>query len=243
MASAFRSAGRRRLRRVVFSICGGVCSIVFDQAACAAGLPVAEALRRKLVKQGRLNYVNGKKNSLDEIDFCPKVKMRIVEPWAMKDLSDTNDRSVGVWLKYRETSFLLVGDMEAAAEQVLLDELDDADRKMLKVDVLKVGHHGSDTSSTARFVKAVSPEHAIISSGQKEVGTNVGYKHPRLSTVRTFNDTFSDRDENGRVWAYDKANERWRQQARREGLWVTTKDGSVGVTSDGEKIRVKTKKN
>lgn len=115
------------------------------------------ALRRKLVKAGKLLYINGKESSLETIDFCGKLQVRIFEPWAMRDISDPNDRSVGVWIKYKSTTMLFVGDMMEEAEKTLLDELSDDDRTLLDADLLKVGHHGSDTSSTAAFLQAVTP--------------------------------------------------------------------------------------
>jgi beta-lactamase superfamily II metal-dependent hydrolase len=158
----------------------------------------------------------------------------------MGDLDDPNDRSVGVWLKYGSVKFLFVGDMEEPAEQILLDKLGESERKLLlDIDILKVGHHGSDTSSIAGFVRAVSPKHAIISAGAKEVGTNVGYKHPRRSTIETYNDVaFGKAGDNGQLWAYHKDKEAWRQVSRREGLWATPRDGTVTVYSDGNNVRV-----
>ena len=198
-----------------------------------------EKLRRKLSKQGKLTYVNGKKSPLEEIEFCPKVKMRILEPWGMKNLTDTNDRSVGVRLEYDKTTFLFAGDMHTAAEKTLLDGLSKADLELLDADVLKVGNDGSDTSSSLRFLKAVTPKQAIISCGKKEVGTNVGYKHPRLSTIRNIDDLFSSNAENGKIWAYDDEDAKWRQHDRHEGLWVTTRDGTIVVNSDGNDIKVR----
>ena len=141
--------------------------------------------RRKQEKAGKLNYIQGNKNSFSDVDFCPAVKMEIFLPWATKPgLSDQNDRSVAVRLDFGTNSFLFVGDIEGEAEQVMLNQFTEAQRARLNVDVLKVGHHGSDTSSLDGFVDAVSPQIAIVSCGKKGTGTNDRYKHPRLSTVR-----------------------------------------------------------
>ncbi|OGZ44965.1 MAG: hypothetical protein A3C84_01310 [Candidatus Ryanbacteria bacterium RIFCSPHIGHO2_02_FULL_48_12] len=81
---------------------------------------------------------------------------------------NVHDGMVVVELAYGETSVLFTGDME-----------DDLERKLLyfgvlpNTDILKVGHHGSKTSSAESFLKAVSPEAAVISSGQKN-----RYGHP-----------------------------------------------------------------
>jgi competence protein ComEC len=196
-------------------------------------------LRKKLVQRGQLVYVNGKQNSFEELDFCPSVTMKLIEPWAHDSgLKDTNDRSVAVHLKFQDTSFLFVGDIEDKAEEVMLEKFSESELAQLKVDVLKVGHHGSDTSSLERFVDVVSPSIAVISCGKKGVGTNAGYKHPRVSTLRTYNELLKDNPDKGRVWAFDAESETWKQTTRREGLWVTSKDGPVTVTSDGADVRV-----
>jgi beta-lactamase superfamily II metal-dependent hydrolase len=113
-------------------------------------------------------------------------------------------------------------------------------KRLLDVDVLKVGHHGSHSSSTRPFIAAVSPRHALISCGKKDVGTNDDYKHPRSVTLDTLNDALRDQPTNGRVWGYDKSGgrERWRQMSRRRGIWVTPRDGTITVRSNGQSINV-----
>ncbi len=74
-------------------------------------------------------------------------------------------------------SFLLTGDIEASTETALLRSSGEA----LDVDVLKVAHHGSKTSSTPAFLRAVSPGLAVISVGQKN-----RYGHPHDAVVRRF---------------------------------------------------------
>lgn len=221
------------------------------QKVDSASFGKLQALRTKLSRQGKLTYINGKQNSFGRVDFCPLCDLELIEPWASKpSLSDTNERSVGARLTYKETSFLFVGDMEKEAEDVMVNEFSETERNDLRVTVLKVGHHGSDTSSTEAFVRAVSPEAVVVSCGKKETGTNVGYKHPRLSTVREYGDWF---DENpppptqptpkpDRIWAYDKKKEQWRQQTRPKAMWITPNDGDITLRSDGTKIDVETKK-
>jgi len=217
----------------------------FDSAMWAR----LDKVRKKQVKQGKLRYINGKQVRTAKIEYCPDagVSLEIFVPWAFQSLSDSNDRSVVVRLTHRNVSFLFVGDAHDHAENVMLTQLDEGLRKKLDVQVLKVGHHGSDTSSTARFVMAVSPEIAIISSGEKGVGTNVRYKHPRFSTLDTYSIWFSNLDkgnsppkhpQNGTIWAFDAARKTWRQHDRPRGLWLTTQDGTVVVQSDGNTLNV-----
>ncbi|GMT41607.1 MAG: hypothetical protein IEMM0002_0018 [bacterium] len=76
---------------------------------------------------------------------------------AMED----NETSLALMLKTESVSILLTGDMEKKAEKYLLESGAD-----LKADVLKVAHHGSNTSSSAKFLDAVSPHTAVISVGR-----------------------------------------------------------------------------
>ena len=82
---------------------------------------------------------------------------------------DLNDTSVVLRLEYGNTSYLLMGDATSNVEKDLLNN-----NINLKSDVLKVGHHGSNYSSTIDFLNEVKPEYAII-----EVGKNNSYNHPR----------------------------------------------------------------
>ena len=71
---------------------------------------------------------------------------------------DANDLSLVLMVTYGETRFLLTGDMEELAERELVEaEVD------LKADVLKVGHHGSSSSTSYRFLRAVAPTYGVIS--------------------------------------------------------------------------------
>lgn len=95
----------------------------------------------------------------------------------VKDYDDTNNTSIVLRLDYGETSFLFTGDMERGAEADLLEA-----GANLSADVLKVGHHGSDTSSSYPFLRAVMPEYAVISC---ETGNSYGHPHEvTLSRLR-----------------------------------------------------------
>lgn len=74
--------------------------------------------------------------------------------------SNENDWSIVLLVKYAGRSILFTGDIEARAETDLV-AMDD--EYPLKADVLKVAHHGSDSSTTRRFVEAVSPKYAVVS--------------------------------------------------------------------------------
>ena len=96
---------------------------------------------------------------------------RDVSEWA------TNDGSVVAKLTYGENSIMLTGDATLKTEKIILSENSAA---QLASTVLKVGHHGSRTSSSPEFVKAISPQYALISDGK-----NNSYGHPHQETLDT----------------------------------------------------------
>ncbi len=84
-----------------------------------------------------------------------------------------NDHSLVAQLRYGDSRFLLMGDLEADGEERLL-----ADPGFLRADVLKVGHHGSKTSSTPVFLDVVKPQIALVS-----VGAHNLYRHPSAEVM------------------------------------------------------------
>ena len=90
---------------------------------------------------------------------------------------DTNDGSIVAKLTYGNTSVMLTGDAPMKTEQIILKENSAAE---LNSTILKVGHHGSRASTSPQFVKAVSPDYALIS-----VGKDNKYGHPHKETLDT----------------------------------------------------------
>ena len=90
-----------------------------------------------------------------------------------------NNNSLVCKLVHKEFSMLFTGDIEEIAEKEILKIYKDR----LKANVLKVAHHGSKTSSTKRFLEAVSPQIALIG-----VGENNKFGHPDEVTLRRLND-------------------------------------------------------
>lgn len=89
---------------------------------------------------------------------------------------DPNDASTVVRVRIGALRFLLMGDAEAGEEAWLLDRLG---AEALQATVLKVGHHGSRTSTTPAFLDAVRPRVALVS-----VGANNGYGHPNPEVMQ-----------------------------------------------------------
>lgn len=82
---------------------------------------------------------------------------------------ESNMTSIVARLTYGEVSFLLTGDSPKSIERYLIS----LDREALDIDVLKLGHHGSKTSTSEEFLKYTSPDYAIISAGKDN-----RYGHP-----------------------------------------------------------------
>ena len=99
----------------------------------------------------------------------------------VKSYAETNDTSIVLRVDYGSNSFLFTGDMEVAAENDMLDYW--GSRMDWEVDVLKVGHHGSNTSTGYRFLYEVAPKYGVIS-----VGTDNLYGHPHKEPLSRFRD-------------------------------------------------------
>jgi competence protein ComEC len=116
-----------------------------------------------------------------------------------------NDNSLVLRIAFGRRAVLFVGDTENEQEDTLLRRA----RDRLRADVLKVGHHGSRTSSSPAFVAAVAPREAVISTGCRN-----RFGHPHPSTLATLS-------------------------AAGARVWRTDRDGAVVVTTDGEKLEAR----
>lgn len=117
------------------------------------------------------------------------------------DYEETNDYSIVIKLDYKNNSFLFTGDAEKLAEKDILSTGID-----LHSDVLKVGHHGSSSSTSNEFLDKVEPKYAVIS-----VGEGNSYQHPHTETLEAFNN-------NGII------------------VYRTDRNGTIVATSDGQTI-------
>ena len=102
--------------------------------------------------------------------------------------SNLNLSSIVIRMVYGEESFLFMGDAE---------EKNESSRQWSQTTVLKVGHHGSDTSSSESFLNQVKPEISVIS-----VGINNTYGHPKKTTLDKLNELETSRyrtDQNGTI--------------------------------------------
>ena len=90
-----------------------------------------------------------------------------------KEYDNENDNSNVIYLEFNKYKFLFMGDAGVEVEQDLIEKYNLKD-----IDVLKVGHHGSDTSSSKEFIDEVNPKYSIISAGK-----NNRYGHPNKEAL------------------------------------------------------------
>jgi competence protein ComEC len=116
---------------------------------------------------------------------------------------ETNTASIVAKLTYGETEYLLTGDAPSAIEEYLVGR----DGVLLQSDVLKLGHHGSDTSSSAGFLATVRPRIGIISAGKDN-----SYGHPHQAVLdRLFaeNIPYKNTAESGGIISVSDGKEIW----------------------------------
>ena len=99
--------------------------------------------------------------------------VKILSPAGDTTNWQSNNASVIVKVVYGDTSFMLTGDASASIEDYLVSELGTA----LQSNVLKLGHHGSKTSTSDLFLQFVQPQYAVVSAG---VDNRYGHPHPSV---------------------------------------------------------------
>ncbi|WP_446898540.1 ComEC/Rec2 family competence protein [Clostridium sp. LBM24168] len=135
-----------------------------------------------------------------KLEMGDNVSAEILAPNSSSYL-DTNNYSVVLKITYGNTRFLFTGDAEKESEQEMIDKNYD-----LSADVLKVGHHGSSSSTSQKFLDRVNPTTAVISCGK-----NNKYGHPTKKIVN-------------------------RLKKKKIQIYRTDVDGDIVLKSDGNKI-------
>ncbi|MEA3398308.1 MAG: ComEC/Rec2 family competence protein [Patescibacteria group bacterium] len=127
-----------------------------------------------------------------------------------KEADNLNNSSIVARLIYDEVKFLFTGDIEIETEQDLLAAYSKEaySSSSLQAQVLKVGHHGSNTSSSQEFLEAINPEIAVI-----QVGADNKFGHPSRRTIK-------------------------RLERLGAGIFRNDIDGTVIITSNGRELQV-----
>lgn len=214
---ALRRAGVRRLDVVMLSHphedhVGGLPAVVenfpvglvLDPGVPHPAPSYARFLR--LIEARRIPYRRAREGL--EVDLSAGVRLSILyppDPAPDLDGDAVHARGVVARLTYGQTAVLLTGDAEAPVERFLVDR-----GAPLASQVLKVGHHGSRTSTTPEFIARVRPQMAVIS-----VGADNTFGHPHPNTLDVL-------------------------AASAVTVYRTDRDGAVRITSDGTTLRVAT---
>ncbi|WLR58424.1 ComEC/Rec2 family competence protein [Guptibacillus hwajinpoensis] len=115
-----------------------------------------------------------------KIKLGHQVNIKVISPSKEAEYEDFNDYSAVLRLSHKENSFLLMGDAGVEVEKQMLEKVK---MKQLKSDVLKMGHHGASSATSETFLKAVTPETAVIS-----VGKNNRYDFPDKNVIQRLNE-------------------------------------------------------
>ena len=149
--------------------------------------------------------------SNNEIELDNGITLEILNP-TLKELfensrSDVDNNGIVLILSWKEISFLLTADIRTEAEYKLIK-----DRHNLSSSVLKIAHHGSDTSTSSQFIIAVNPSAVVISVGEDNI-----YGHPSENVIN-----------------------RIKSENLSHQVFRTDMDGSIEFITDGERLWVST---
>ena len=180
-------------------------SVVYD-AGFQKSYPLYETFLQQ-VKDVKAKYVVPKTG--ETVDLGSGVLLKFLGPISKYrgTKSDENNSSIVLKIIYGNVSFLFTGDVEIEAENDLVSW-----RSELKSTVLKIAHHGSKTSTSSPFLDRVSPEIAVISSGN---GNPFG--HPSEETVKKLVD-------------------------RNINIYRTDQNGTITLLTDGNSLKITTER-
>ncbi len=153
-----------------------------------------------IIDSKNITYTEGRVGM--EWDLGAGITMQVIHPRSPSE-DHLNNASIVTRVTYGEVSFMLTGDAEQEAEQEILNRDYNLDST-----ILKVGHHGSSTSTTRAFLDAVSPELAVIMCGQDNP-----YGHPHDETLASLKQAGID-------------------------IYRTDLQGTIVITTDGETYEV-----
>lgn len=143
-----------------------------------------------------------------DIDLGSGAKFKVYSP-VSESYDELNDYSPIMKFIYGDTSFMFTGDAEVSAEKEVLNRYPASE---LKSDVLKVGHHGSTTSTCDEFLNAVNPDIAVISLG---AGNSYGHPHKEIMN---------------------------KLQNKNINIYRTDNLGQITITSNGNNINISTER-
>lgn len=150
------------------------------------------------------SYIEVKKNiNIQKIEINDIIKIgeatAIVKWVDNEEKYSDNNSSIVLQLNYKDKKYLFTGDIETKVENELIKQ-----NTLEEIDVLKVAHHGSNSSTSEKFLNAIKPKDVIISSG------STYNKFPNIECLKRI------------LKVVDKGN-----------IFITERDGTIWITSDG----------
>ena len=135
-----------------------------------------------------------------------------LNPDKTDQLGDLNAASIALFLQYEGFKALFTGDITGEGEANMIEELEKMKGKGedIKLDYLKVAHHGSNSSTPAELLKLTRPSLALISCGE-----NNAYGHPHVEVIE-------------------------RLEEEKCQIFLTSKTGAISVITDGDRVKVRT---
>lgn len=135
----------------------------------------------EIVNEKNINLIlidNPKIIKIDNVylDFIWPIKNELINE------NKLNNNSLVFRLIYKDIKIMFTGDIEEIAEKKII-EIYNKSNNRLKADILKIAHHGSDTSSIDSFLEKVNPKIVLIG-----VGKNNSFNHPSVSVIKRLND-------------------------------------------------------
>ncbi len=175
---------------------GGMANIVQNFEIGNLYMPSREATNQAYIEL--IETTNIEVENVEENDVLNIGNARCIVRWVdNKGIYSDNNSSIVLQLNYKERKYLFTGDIETKVEEKLIEKLE-------KIDVLKVSHHGSNSSTSEKFLNRVSPKTAIISSG------STYSKFPNIECLK-----------------------RLIKNVGINNIYITERDGTIWITSDG----------
>lgn len=172
------------------------------------GIPHTTKTYERMIDAIQTNNVKYYEGTSRRLSLGP-MRFTILPPaHPLISVSELNNNSIVVRLDYQDFSCLFTGDIEGERERNLYSKAAD----FLDVNILKIPHHGSSSSSTDVFIKAVNPEIGIISCGEDN-----SYGHPHVETLALLQELGID-------------------------TYRTDKNGTILIQTDGKKYSIQTEK-
>ena len=161
-----------------------------DHAGEAINIIKKLNVKNVVLNEGDLNNLEKSIKKLSNVAVDYDLKYFNIKNLNNKNYNDENENSIINSVKFLSYHLLFMGDASVKQEEYLIKK-----NNIKNIDILKVGHHGSKTSSSKTFINAINPKYSIIS-----VGKNNKFGHPNKEVVKTLKNSIIYRtDQDGTI--------------------------------------------